>query len=47
VASHFKALFVGLLAIALAAPSQAADTPSLVFLGVHFQNDNESLEPNK
>ena len=44
-ASRFKALILGLLAVALVAPSQAADTPSLVFLGVHFQNDNESLEP--
>ena len=28
-----------------AAPALAADPPSLAFLGVHFQNDNESLEP--
>lgn len=43
-ASRLAALIAGLL-ILLAASSFAADPPSLAFLGVHFQNDNESLEP--
>ena len=29
----------------LAAPTQAASPPALAFLGTHFQNDNEGLEP--
>ena len=45
-ASYFIALTVGLLTFAfLAAPSLAAEPASLAFLGVNFQNDNESLEP--
>lgn len=39
-------LFASVLAPAvLSASSFAADPPSLAFLGMHFQNDNESLEP--
>jgi Protein of unknown function (DUF2380) len=39
-------LFAFVLALAvLSASSFAANSPSLAFLGVHFQNDNESLEP--
>jgi hypothetical protein len=30
---------------ALGTPARAADLPSLAFLGVQFQNDNEGLEP--
>ena len=30
---------------ALGTPARAADPPSLAFLGVQFQNDNEGLEP--
>ena len=43
---RFTALIVGLLTLGfLVAPPLAADPPSLAFLGVHFQNDNEGLEP--
>ena len=39
-------LFASVLALAvLSASLFAANSPSLAFLGVHFQNDNESLEP--
>ena len=31
--------------IAPAYPTRAADAPSLAFLGIQFQNDNEDLEP--
>jgi len=38
-------LFVILTLGLLATPIRAAGAPSLAFLGVHFQNDNEGLEP--
>jgi hypothetical protein len=38
-------LFVVLTLCPLATPIRAAGAPSLAFLGVHFQNDNEGLEP--
>jgi hypothetical protein len=42
----FSRLLVSLLGLVLvASPSFAAGQPSLAFLGVQFQNDNESLEP--
>ena len=42
----FKLLRGCLLALALlGVPSFAAEPPALAFLGVHFQNDNEGLEP--
>jgi hypothetical protein len=44
-AYRFMAILVGLLIGFLAAPMLAAEPPSLAFLGVHFQKDNESLEP--
>lgn len=44
-ASRLAALITGLLALAFAAQSFAADPPSLAFLGTNFQNDNEALEP--
>ena len=39
-------LFAAVLALGFGAASAlAAGAPSLAFLGVHFQNDNEGLEP--
>ena len=43
---RFSSLSIGLIVLlGLGATSPAADAPSVAFLGVHFQNDNESLEP--
>ena len=42
----FLALISPLLCLIIfASPALAADPPTLGFLGVHFQNDNEGLEP--
>jgi hypothetical protein len=43
--SALCAFVLGCLVAFSGVPSLAADPPSLAFLGVHFQNDNESLEP--
>jgi hypothetical protein len=40
-----RCLIVPLMLSALGTPAWAADVPSLAFLGVQFQNDNEGLEP--
>lgn len=45
VAWLFGGLVAALAALTLAAPTRAAEAPSLAFLGTHFQNDNEGLEP--